>query len=686
MIEKAFVSGQIARSIFKEEDNLFILNAKETEEISDCTPYEKSLFFSSGAEIKVFENITIDELREKLMKEKACFDAMYGAIAGFDPDLSEETRILSIQRAEELVKVPGILDFLKSRFLGNPVPKEAALKQALKLSNRNGFKEMGFLYHILLNNKEVIKYILATFEETILKLALDKEFVEIKNTFINYGIFTSLFWSTTEKNLKDLNTLVFQYSADENVKEKVPRVFQVLTRMKTQLGKKYKMDRTRAKKPGKLKQEKAQRFNLHNLITRDEPISIDENETKKKRKRAKGKRIIDNIDSQIERIIKEIKKENYYQANKYAYQLIKYNLESSKKIYVCKTLCNIASNLMKLCQFDLAEEYVGNALLLNVNDAFPYTIKAEILKARGDYQGALNICEDIIEKFPQETVPRTIKAEILKARGDYQGALNICEDIIEKFPQEVVPRNIKAEILKARGDYQGALNICEDTIEKFPQDVVPRTIKAEILKARGDYQGALNICEETIEKLTFTPVVKHVKLSILFLMDELQESDFTILNKIPGSEDDFIEYHMLGMFYLRQGKLDKAIEIFEYGFQNNNAFEQKKYFVSALCVAKNRQKQFKEAKDILFENEEILQADDLSQLVLIRSTAETGDIETAEKIACRLKTIDAHSSNLRDGLICRYGLNCECENPLDASPEELEIIIAREEEYLLAAS
>jgi hypothetical protein len=104
MIERAFVSGQIAQTIYEDQDKIYIIHAKDTDDIQECTPYEKSLFFSSGAEIKVVENISAEELREKLFKEKNCFDALYGAIGGMDKNLSEETRILSIKRAEELVK------------------------------------------------------------------------------------------------------------------------------------------------------------------------------------------------------------------------------------------------------------------------------------------------------------------------------------------------------------------------------------------------------------------------------------------------------------------------------------------------------------------------------------------------------------------------------------------------------
>lgn len=45
MIEKAFVSGQIAQAIYADEDKLFIIKAKDADKVLDCTPYEKNLFF-----------------------------------------------------------------------------------------------------------------------------------------------------------------------------------------------------------------------------------------------------------------------------------------------------------------------------------------------------------------------------------------------------------------------------------------------------------------------------------------------------------------------------------------------------------------------------------------------------------------------------------------------------------------
>lgn len=328
-------------------------------------------------------------------------------------------------------------------------------------------------------------------------------------------------------------------------------------------------------------------FSIRELILKypgkGKSLNVNQDHKRGKIQKNKDKKVIDRIDSQIERIIKEVKKGNDYLVNKYSFQLIEYNLEYSKKSEVCKTLCKIASHLMELHRFDLAAEYIESALLLDVPDAVPHNIKAEIFKARGDYEQGLITCEQIIEKFPTNRV------------------------------------------------------------------------------------------------------VKSAKLTILLLMGKLKESDFSIVNKIPVTSDDFIDYHILGMYYLKQNNLDKALEIFKYGFENVKNHEDRKYFVSALCVARIRQKEFQTAKEILWKNEKELKFSQFNQLLLLHTSAETHDIQAAEQIVRSLNTSEYHLDTLKKSLISRYALKCEYKSPFESNIETLDQIIAREEEYLLAA-
>lgn len=234
MIEKEFISGQIARTVFQEDGRLFIMHASDTERVLECTPYEKSLFFHSEAEINIFENITIEELRDKLIKEKRCFDALCNAIGGFDKILSEESRIVSIQDTENLVQNRDIYDFVISRLFGNPLPEEADPGEAIVLSIEKDCPTMNFIYTNLLNGKDIIERIDRFFKEAIFELGLHSEYLKIKNLFITSGLFAQLFLNTIERNLEKLKRLVPDYKDNPELQENaaalsiLPRLISVL--------------------------------------------------------------------------------------------------------------------------------------------------------------------------------------------------------------------------------------------------------------------------------------------------------------------------------------------------------------------------------------------------------------------------------------------------------------------------
>lgn len=134
MVEKAFFSGQLGSSVFKADEDVFIMYASNVDAVKVCTPYEEKLFFDSAAEISLLENISRDVLKKNLLKEKKCFDALYSAIAGFDGNLSREARLLSLHSAEKLLEDKDVYIFVKSRLLGTSPPREARLAEAVLIS------------------------------------------------------------------------------------------------------------------------------------------------------------------------------------------------------------------------------------------------------------------------------------------------------------------------------------------------------------------------------------------------------------------------------------------------------------------------------------------------------------------------------------------------------------------------
>ena len=318
------------------------------------------------------------------------------------------------------------------------------------------------------------------------------------------------------------------------------------------------------------------------------------------------------------------------------------------------------------------------------NEAVSQSIQLEIYKAKGEYDTALRLCEKVIERFPNEVVPRCIQLEIYKAKGEYDTALRLCEKVIERFPNEAVSRNIQLEIYKAKGEYDTALRLCEKVIERFPNEVVSRNIHVEIYKAKGEYDTALRLCEKVIEKFSNDAFARATRLSLMLLAGGISEADFSVVDTRPTTESDFVEYHILGMYYLRTGRYDRAVACFHYGLNNAYTLQTKSYFSSALAVAQIRRDQQKKVIPLFSEADSTLKTNPFKKLIYVHAVAKDGNTEEAERAVSEVTTEEPHHLRLKYALVARYALRLSGQQPLFAGAVPAsEQIIETEEEYLL---
>ncbi|MBF0464124.1 MAG: hypothetical protein HQK88_05880 [Nitrospirae bacterium] len=122
---------------------------------------------------------------------------------------------------------------------------------------------------------------------------------------------------------------------------------------------------------------------------------------------------------------------------------------------------------------------------------------------------------------------------------------------------------------------------------------------AEVLKHKGDFDEARRIYEETIVKFPENVVARNGRNVIYMLMGKFDDVFPNLRNDYPITSDDFIEYHVSAMYYLRTGNIQEAIRRLEYGFENSPSKSNKEYFANALAVAKIRARDFESAEEIL---------------------------------------------------------------------------------------
>ena len=199
-------------------------------------------------------------------------------------------------------------------------------------------------------------------------------------------------------------------------------------------------------------------------------------------------------------------------------------------------------------------------------DAVGRTGRAEVLKALGRLDEALQEYDSTVRDFPQNAVVRTGRAEVLKALGRLDGALQEYDSAVRDFPHEVVawcgraevlrelrrleealqeydravrdfPHDVvawcgRAEVLKELGRLDEALQEYDSTIREFPQDAVARAGRAEVLKALGRLDEALQEYDSTIREFPHNAVARAGRAEVLKALGRLdqalQEYDSTI--------------------------------------------------------------------------------------------------------------------------------------------------------------
>jgi len=123
-IDRAYICGPLAQAIFVEDGHSKILSLAEGEMHRQARPNDITFFFSESVEFKPISNLyglalTVDILREMLVREVRMFDALDDTISGMDRRFSEGIRSRKISEGDQLLAEPEIADFVEGRLYGS---------------------------------------------------------------------------------------------------------------------------------------------------------------------------------------------------------------------------------------------------------------------------------------------------------------------------------------------------------------------------------------------------------------------------------------------------------------------------------------------------------------------------------------------------------------------------------------
>tara|TARA_B100000315_G_scaffold231474_1_gene242800 strand:- start:330 stop:2804 length:2475 start_codon:yes stop_codon:yes gene_type:complete len=224
---------------------------------------------------------------------------------------------------------------------------------------------------------------------------------------------------------------------------------------------------------------------------------------------------------------------------------------------------------------------------------------AKTLDGCGDYKSALMEYENICSNYPYESRAWMAKAELFKENREFDKAIDVYDNALERFPFSQQIRNGRASVYKKQGTYEKALQTYEINLSKAPYDFIAKAGKADLLKELGEFKESLRVYDELIKKYPNKRAFQHAKASIHIALEEHAEAESLLLFNNLSTIDDWIAYHVRGMLFLKNHKLEEAVNLFENGLNNCPFIKERTYFNNSLAVAKIKKSEFKQALKLL---------------------------------------------------------------------------------------
>jgi tetratricopeptide (TPR) repeat protein len=317
-----------------------------------------------------------------------------------------------------------------------------------------------------------------------------------------------------------------------------------------------------------------------------------------------------------------------------------------------------AETLRQLGRPEEALSVYGDAKAAFPHEAVPFTGYAETLRQLGRPEEALAVYGDAKAAFPHHVVPFNGYAETLRQLGRPDEALAAYGDAKAAFPHEVYAFTGYAETLRQLGRPDEALAVYGDAKAAFPHDVVPFTGYAETLRQLGRPDEAEAAFRSALDEFPGERVAKNALACLLVEKGLIVEARALIPVQAPQSEDDWRDYHVVAMTFLKEKNYDEAEKRLAYGTHVAPFHSARDVFRGALAFAKLCRKRYAEVISVTQPDNVLEFRRPAVEIMDAHARAALGEFDRAETSLRHAER--SHSTEvirLSDFVRKRYGLS-----------------------------
>lgn len=157
-------------------------------------------------------------------------------------------------------------------------------------------------------------------------------------------------------------------------------------------------------------------------------------------------------------------------------------------------------------QLDRALADLGQALMLNPDDAQLYVLRAQCFLELGKEQEALDDLTFAVQREPTITEAWLLSSQLWRKRGEYAQAIYALKQVLKTFPDDIAAHTAMAETQLALGRFNAAKQHIEQVLKLRP-DLGEQLFLSlgKSLESRNLYTRALELYEEAISHYPESP-------------------------------------------------------------------------------------------------------------------------------------------------------------------------------------
>ena len=208
---------------------------------------------------------------------------------------------------------------------------------------------------------------------------------------------------------------------------------------------------------------------------------------------------------------------------------------------------------------DKAETMFRDAVRLDPSAVKPKIQLAQLLNAK-DPAEADKLIDEAIASEPRSVKALLVKGQMLRARGDLDGAVRLFDQALQIDPRDLPARLERADIDITRGDFEAADEILDPILRAAPDNFMANYLRASELAKQQQYAAADEALGPFSTKFPLFPAGYYLQGTTKFALGQFAQAEFALAKYLAYVPNDRRAVWLIAVAALRQHGASRAIE------------------------------------------------------------------------------------------------------------------------------